>query len=132
MEKAKFPMPTMTITQGYDMGTHKGAYALDMAGEDAGIDWVLAPFTGVIKKVLSEDFGNWYWFAIDDELRRNSLASEWKTAYLAGANFESIKGDSVVIEGRIDWINGEKIPLPSCPEFYKKNDREGSTDPWLW
>ena len=62
MEKAKFPMPTMTITRGYDMGTHKGAFALDMAGEDAGIDWVLAPFTGIIKKVLSEDFGNWYWF----------------------------------------------------------------------
>lgn len=62
MEKAKFPMPTMTITQGYDVGTHKGAYALDMAGEDTGIDWVLAPFTGTIKQVLSASYGNWYWF----------------------------------------------------------------------
>ena len=62
MEKFKFPMPTMDITQGYDMGTHKGAYALDMAGEDTGIDWVLAPFTGKIVKTLSGTFGNWYWF----------------------------------------------------------------------
>lgn len=62
MEKAKFVMPTMTITQGYDMGTHKGAYALDLAGEDRGIDWVLAPFTGTIKQVLSGTYGNWYWF----------------------------------------------------------------------
>lgn len=62
MEKAKFPMPTMTVTQGYDVGTHKGAYALDLAGEDTGIDWVLAPFTGTIKQVLSASYGNWYWF----------------------------------------------------------------------
>ena len=62
MEKAKFPMPTMNITRGYDEATHKGAYALDMAGEDAGIDWVEAPFTGVIKHVESASYGNWYWF----------------------------------------------------------------------
>ena len=68
MEKAKFPMPTMAITQGYNVGTHKGAYALDMAGEDTGIDWVLAPFTGTIKKVLSGTYGNWYWFESNEEV----------------------------------------------------------------
>lgn len=68
MEKAKFIMPTMNVTQGYDMGTHKGAFALDLAGEDAGIDWVLAPFTGTIKKVLSGSFGNWYWFESNEEV----------------------------------------------------------------
>lgn len=68
MEKAKFPMPTMTITQGYDVGTHKGAYALDLAGEDRGIDWVLAPFTGTIKQILSASYGNWYWFESNEEV----------------------------------------------------------------
>lgn len=68
MEKARFPMPTMTVTQGYDIGTHKGAYALDLAGEDTGIDWVLAPFTGTIKKVASESYGNWYWFESNEEV----------------------------------------------------------------
>lgn len=62
MEKAKFPMPTMDITQGYNEGTHKGTYALDLAGEDTGIDWVLAPFTGKVVKTLSGTYGNWYWF----------------------------------------------------------------------
>lgn len=62
MEKAKFPMPTMNITQGYDMGTHKGTYAIDMAGEDSGIDWVLAPFTCKVMHVESNrSYGNWYW-----------------------------------------------------------------------
>jgi hypothetical protein len=69
MEKAKFPMPTMKITQGYNIGSHKGAYALDMAGEDAGIDWVLAPFTGTIKYTISsKSVGNWYWFESDEEV----------------------------------------------------------------
>jgi len=68
MEKAKFVMPTMTVTQGYDIGTHKGTYALDLAGEDTGIDWVLAPFTGTIKKILSGSYGNWYWFESNEEV----------------------------------------------------------------
>lgn len=68
MEKAKFVMPTMNITQGYDVGTHKGTYALDLAGEDTGIDWVLAPFTGTIKAVKSASYGNWYWFESNEEV----------------------------------------------------------------
>lgn len=62
MEKAKFPMPTMAITQGYDEGTHLGTFALDLAGEDTGIDWVDAPFTGKIVHTESASYGNWYWF----------------------------------------------------------------------
>ena len=61
MEKARFPMPTMTITQGYDMGTHKGTYALDLAGEDTGVDWVLAPFSCIVKHIENASFGIWYW-----------------------------------------------------------------------
>lgn len=68
MEKAKFPMPTMNITQGYNEGSHKGTFALDLAGEDSGIDWVLAPFTGKIVKTLSGTFGNWYWFESLDKV----------------------------------------------------------------
>ena len=68
MEKAQFPMPTMNITQGYDEGGHKGTFALDLAGEDTGIDWVLAPFTGTIKKTLSGTYGNWYWFESNEEV----------------------------------------------------------------
>lgn len=109
-------------------------YASGHDGESSQ-SWVIAKMGGQYYHFdpgWERFFGNWYWFAIDDELRRNSLASEWKTAYLAGVNIESIKGDSVVMEGRIDWIKGGKTPLPSCPEFYKKNDREGSINPWLW
>lgn len=68
MEKAKFPMPTLNVTQGYNVGTHRGTYALDLGGEDTGIDWVLAPFTGTVKKTLSGTYGNWYWFESNEEV----------------------------------------------------------------
>ena len=68
MEKAKFPMPTMNITQGYNEGAHKGTFALDLAGEDTGIDCDLAPFTATIKKTLSGSYGNWYWFESNEEV----------------------------------------------------------------
>ena len=42
----------MRITQGYMQGTHQDSYAIDEAGSDAGIDYMKAPFTGIIKKDL--------------------------------------------------------------------------------
>lgn len=49
------------------MGTHTGAFALDFGGEDSGIDWVLAPFTGTVKAVLNDSiYGIWYWFESND------------------------------------------------------------------
>ena len=51
MEKPLYPSPYMRITQGYGIGTHKNSYAIDDGGSDSGIDFILAPFTGVIKKI---------------------------------------------------------------------------------
>lgn len=78
MEKAMFPMPTMNITQGYNMGTHAGAYALDMAGEDTGIDWVKAPFTCRVMKVHNAEYGIWYWVESTEEV----LCANGEVTYL--------------------------------------------------
>ncbi len=55
MEKPLYPSPYMRITQGYMMGTHQDSYAIDEAGSDSGIDYINAPFTGVIKKIYTAD-----------------------------------------------------------------------------
>ena len=52
MEKPLYPSQYMRITQGYMQGTHQDSYAIDEAGSDAGIDYMKAPFTGIIKKDL--------------------------------------------------------------------------------
>lgn len=55
MEKPLYPSPYMRITQGYMMGTHAYSYAIDDAGSDSGIDFIVAPFTGVIRKIYTSD-----------------------------------------------------------------------------
>ena len=55
MEKPLYPRPYMRITQGYMTGTHLNSYAIDDAGSDSGIDYINAPFTGVIRKIYSGD-----------------------------------------------------------------------------
>ena len=55
MEKPIYPSPYMRITQGYGEGTHVDSFAIDEAGMDSGIDYILAPFTGVIKKIYRQD-----------------------------------------------------------------------------
>lgn len=53
MEKPLYPSPYMRITQGYLTGTHAASYALDDAGIDTGIDHIIAPFTGIIRKIYT-------------------------------------------------------------------------------
>lgn len=55
MEKPLYPSPYMRITQGYMTGTHVDSYAIDDAGSDSGIDFIVAPFTGVIRKIYTGD-----------------------------------------------------------------------------
>ena len=53
MEKPIFPSKYMRITQGYMEGSHQDSYAIDNAGKDIGISDLYAPYTGIIKKILS-------------------------------------------------------------------------------
>lgn len=78
MEYAYYIMPTMNITQGYDTGFHKGSFALDNAGEDTGIDYVLAPFSGTIKQVLNKSYGIWVWLESDKPV----ICANGETTYL--------------------------------------------------
>ena len=55
MEKPIYPSPYMRITQGYMIGTHIDSYAIDDAGSDSGIDFIVAPYTGIIKKIYTGD-----------------------------------------------------------------------------
>ncbi len=55
MEKPLYPSVNMRITQGYNIGTHKNSYAIDDAGLNKDISYFRAPFTGIIKKIYSQD-----------------------------------------------------------------------------
>ena len=55
MEKAMYPSKTIRITQRDHQGTHAGCWATDEACNDGGISPLFAPFTGVIKKIYTQD-----------------------------------------------------------------------------
>ncbi|MEG1506718.1 MAG: hypothetical protein RR478_04385 [Bacilli bacterium] len=55
MQKAIFGMETMNCTQGMGVGTHAYSYAMDFAGLDGGINYLMAPFTGKIVKTYEAD-----------------------------------------------------------------------------
>jgi len=97
--------------------------------------WVIARMDGAyyhFDPTWGQLFPNWYWFGVGDALRRNSLMTEWKIAYMVGGDYASIKGDAVIMSGHIDWITQTKIPLPLCGESYKEGSRSENTQPWLW
>lgn len=46
MERARFPMEFLRVTQGPNTGSHAGSKAMDFGGKDTGCDAVYAPFPG--------------------------------------------------------------------------------------
>lgn len=85
MEKPLYPSPYMRITQGYNIGSHKGSFAIDEAGSDTGIDNILAPFTGVIKKVYTSD-ANEVWLESIDKVEYPDGTIDYMTILFAHDN----------------------------------------------
>ena len=97
--------------------------------------WVVAKMDGQFyhfDPTWEQSFENWFWFAIDDKLRKDSLMKEWQYTYISGGDLNAINGDHVHI-GSLNFIlTSQKIPLPVCPEAYKETDRKYGIEPWLW
>lgn len=68
-EDILFPMQVLNITQGDNVGTHKGTYATDNAGKDTGIDPIFAPVTMTLVAHDSAKNGNAVFFQSDNKVR---------------------------------------------------------------
>ena len=135
MEKPLYPSKNMRITQGYEEGTHKNSYAIDDAGIDSNISEIYAPFTGIIKKVYSND-ANEVWleslepveypdgtidfmtimFAHDDEISELFVGKKINK----GEKFyqEGKKGNATGNHCHIECAKGKYI----SPGWYKNNN----------
>ncbi len=85
MEKPLYPSPYMRITQGYMVGSHKDSYAIDDGGLDAGIDYIKAPFTGVIKKIYTQD-ANEVWLESLEQVEYPDGTIDYMTVLFAHDN----------------------------------------------
>lgn len=85
MEKILYPSPYMNITQGFKEGTHKACFALDDAGSDGGIDFIVAPFTGTIKKIYTSD-ANEVWLESNEPVLFADGTVDYATMMIAHDN----------------------------------------------
>ncbi len=85
MEKPIYPSPYMRITQKHNVGSHIDSYAIDDAGSDGGIDYIVAPFTGIIKKIYTND-ANEVWLESVDKVEYPDGTIDYMTVLFAHAN----------------------------------------------
>lgn len=108
MEKPLYPSPYMRITQGYNVGTHLDSFAIDEAGSDSGIDFILAPFTGVIKKIYPED-ANEVWLESVDKVEYPDGTIDYMTMMFAHDNdISNLKVGQVISKGTRFYEEGTK------------------------
>ncbi len=85
MEKPLYPSRYMRITQGYNTGTHLNSYAIDEAGKDTGISTLRAPYTGIIKKIYTED-ANEVWLESIEPVEYPDGTTDYMTMMFAHTN----------------------------------------------
>ena len=113
MEKPLYPSPYMRITQGYGVGTHKNSFAIDDGGSDSGIDFILAPFTGVIKKIYPND-ANEVWLESVDKVEYPDGTIDYMTMLFAHDNdVSNLKVGQVIPRGTRFYEEGTKKTNPT-------------------
>lgn len=98
-------MEYMNITTGVNEASHVGSNAIDCAGSDAGIDYVNAPFTGVIKKVYP--YGNTVWLESLEPVEYADGTIDYATASFTHDNIVSdLKVGQVIQQWQIFYQEG--------------------------
>ena len=108
MEKPMYPSPYIRITQKHGIGTHVDSYAFDEAGSDGGIDYLIASFTGAIKKIYTAD-ANEVWFESVDKVQYPDGTIDYMTLMLAHDNdVSNLKVGQVIKQGQRFYEEGTK------------------------
>lgn len=105
MQQALFPMKNLRITQGYDQGSHRGSYAIDIAGKDQGIENAYAPFDGVIKRKYT--VGNSVWFESLNKVKYADGTEDFAVVmFTHDSNTDNIKVGQVFKQGEVIYQEG--------------------------
>lgn len=108
MEKAMYPSKIIRITQKHGVGTHKRNYAVDEAGADGGIGNIIAPFTGVIKKVYTQD-ANEVWLESKNKVKYADGTEDYMTILFCHDNsVTSLWVGKEIKQGEVFYQEGTK------------------------
>ena len=108
IEKAVLMMDYLNVTQtGENDHSHKGDKAIDLAGQNTGIDPLKAPFTGTIKKVYSEN--NAVWLESNEKVLYADGTKDYMTVLTLHDNdVSNLKVGDVINQGTIYYNEGTK------------------------
>lgn len=105
MQKALYPMRYLNITQGWGVGTHSGTAAIDIAGKDAGIDNVFAPFDCKVKKIWNN--GNTVWIeSINAVEWANGTKSKATMSFTHDNNVSNLRVGQRIAQGTVFYQEG--------------------------
>lgn len=77
MEKAMYPSKYIRITQKDHQGSHSACWAVDEAGKDGGIGNIIAPFTGIVKKIYA--YSNEVWLQSKNKVKYADGTEDYMT-----------------------------------------------------
>ena len=108
MEKAVLLMNTLNVSQkANNEFSHKGDKALDLAGEDIGIDNLKAPFTGVIKRVYNNV--NAVWLESLNRIKYADGTVDYMTVLTMHDNdVSNLKVGDIIKQGEVYYEEGRK------------------------
>ena len=106
MEKAVLLMDYLRVTQSSNGNfSHKGDYAIDIAGKDSGIDSLKAPFTGIVKRIYNN--GNAVWLESVDKVLYADGTSDYMTVLTIHDNdITNLKVGDIVKQGTSYYNEG--------------------------
>lgn len=108
MEYAMYPSKIIRITQKHGEGTHARNFAVDEAGADGGIGNIIAPFTGVIKKVYTQD-ANEVWLESKNKVKYADGTEDYMTIMFAHDNsVTSLYVGKEIKQGEVFYQEGTK------------------------
>jgi len=116
---------------------YAGIECLLASGYGAGVDhsWVIAKLEGEyyhFDPTWEREFPQWYWFAVSDDLRHNSLVSGWLEAYHMGAEPGEMDKSNLILSGFWNYNTGKYELPPACPNTFREGCRDSKTEPWKW
>jgi len=108
MEKAMYPSKIIRITQRDHEGTHADCWATDEACQDGGISSLFAPFTGVIKKIYTQDANEVWLESIEPVLFADGTKDYMTIMFCHDNDVSDLWVGKVIKQGEVFYQEGTK------------------------
>lgn len=98
MERARFPMQYLRVTQKAGVGSHLGSDAVDFGGKDTGVDALYAPYTGKVVRVRNDSSHETYFESLEPVEFANGTI-DYMTCTFMHDEYVDVKTGQIIKQG---------------------------------